>query len=75
MTELERLRREAGLTQTELAKEAGVGLSAVVKLEAGRDVRPEVARRLGRYFGKPWPVFYADSGFIGNTDPTDAKAI
>ena len=36
MTSLERLRREAGLTMTELSEISGVSYPTIVKIEAGR---------------------------------------
>ena len=67
MTELERLRREAGLSQTELSERSGVGLSSIVKLEAGRDIRPDVARRLAAFFSVSWPSLYPDGRCHYNT--------
>ena len=40
MPTLRALRVNAGLTQIELAERAGVGLTTIVRLEAGRGKRP-----------------------------------
>ena len=60
MYELERLRRESDLSQADLAKASGVGISSIVKLENGRDVTAKTARRLASFFNRPWPIFFAD---------------
>lgn len=41
-----RLRLEAGLTQTELAKQAGITQGHVAAIESGRDVRLSTLRKI-----------------------------
>jgi len=61
--DLKMARRLLGLTQTELAKKAGVDLSVVSKLEAGKRKRPsyEVAVRIAEALGlEPRELFLID---------------
>jgi transcriptional regulator with XRE-family HTH domain len=46
--ELRRLRERAGLTQRELAEEAGVAMNTVWNAEAGYPVRGSTLRKLAR---------------------------
>jgi predicted transcriptional regulator len=50
---LRRERRRAGLTQEELAKEAGVGVATIARLEAGEIDAPRVStlRKLANTLG------------------------
>ena len=56
-------RKEAKLTQAELAQIVGVSQRAIAAYEAG-DRRPsvEAAKRLGSALGMDWTSFYPDEG-------------
>jgi transcriptional regulator with XRE-family HTH domain len=54
-TKLKRLRRGAGLTQTELAKKAGVSQSAIGMIESGqrKEPHPHTLAKLAKALGVP----------------------
>ena len=60
MTNLERLRREAGLTMTKLSEISGVSYPTIVKIEAGRiaEVTVKTILRLSDALGcNPGDIF------------------
>lgn len=60
MTNLERLRREAGLTMTKLSEISGVSYPTIVKIEAGRiaEVTVKTILRLADALGcNPGDIF------------------
>lgn len=58
---IQALRKEHVLTQSELSEAADVGLSYIVKLEAGvRKARLEVLERLAKGMGEPMWRLFAD---------------
>ena len=59
--EMARLRKEAKLTQAELAQILGVSQRMIAALESG-ERRPSVdlARRIGQELGLPWTGFFEE---------------
>ena len=73
---LKKKRKEAGITQKELAKRSGVSYSYLTKLEAGEQTNPtyEVLEALGKVLGGPLGAVY-DFGSVTDqpalTNPID----
>ncbi|HIU15193.1 MAG TPA: helix-turn-helix transcriptional regulator [Candidatus Ventricola intestinavium] len=60
--ELERLRRERGIRQEDLAQAVGVSRQTVISLEKGKyNPSLSLAFRLARYFGLPIEQIFDDS--------------
>lgn len=65
MQALRRLREEAGMTQFELAKEAGLSLTGVNYIEAGRrrpqlETTRKLAKALAKRLGRDWREVLAE---------------
>ena len=58
---LKDIRKNAKLTQMQLANECGCERSTIGKIETGA-IRPSVklAKRIGKVLGVDWTLFYAD---------------
>jgi len=58
MTNLTILRRQAGMTQAELARLLGLPRQEICRLENGwlRKIRPAAEQRLLTFFGPPWTL-------------------
>lgn len=67
---LKKIRKEAGLTQRELAKRSGVSYSYLTKLEAGEQTNPtyEVLDALGKVLGQPLGAIF---DFSDTEDPEE----
>lgn len=73
MTTIERLRREQGLDQLELARRAGLAQSTVSRVERGGELTATTALALARVLGVTVEELLADRA-LPSTDGADLAA-
>ena len=61
MNTMEAARREAGISQIDMAKRLGISQSSYSRLESGKiRLQPKTAKAIGKEVNRNWTEFYED---------------
>ena len=73
-TSLEERRLKKGLSQEEVAREAGISRAAYTNIENGkRRPSPEVAQKIAKVLKFKWTLFFTEWNYPGNSTDEDKQ--